>query len=91
MLEEKITIQIVNRLGLHARAAAKFVQTAGRYDCDVWVTRGMQVANGKSIMDMMMLGANQGVWVEVHTVGPEATSAITALIALIQSFFGETG
>jgi phosphocarrier protein len=83
-------IEIINRLGLHARAAAKFVQTAGHYDCDVQVTRGGNPVNGKSIMGVMMLAASQGVSIEITTEGPEAESALDALAELVADRFGES-
>jgi len=82
-------ITIVNRLGLHARAAAKFVQTAGRFDCEVHVSRGAKQINGKSIMGVMMLAAAQGVTIEITTNGPEETEAIDALAELVADGFGE--
>lgn len=81
--------KIINRLGLHARAAAKFVQTAAHYDCDIFVVKGAQRINGKSIMGLMMLAAAQGTELEVATDGPEADRALSALIELIEDRFGE--
>jgi phosphocarrier protein len=80
---------IVNRLGLHARAAAKFVQTAGRFDCDIQVSRGSKQINGKSIMGVMMLAAAQGVTIEISANGPEQEAALDALTDLIANGFGE--
>ena len=82
-------VAIVNRLGLHARAAAKFVQTAGRYGCDVLVARDGTPVNGKSIMAVMMLAASQGVTIEITTQGPEEDVALDALVELVADRFGE--
>ena len=80
---------IVNRLGLHARPSAKLTQTAGRFGCDVWLTRNGRRVNGKSIMGVMMLAAGQGSSILIETEGPDADRALEALIALIASGFGE--
>lgn len=82
-------ITIVNRLGLHARAAAKFVQTAGRFPCEVEVSRGEKKINGKSIMGVMMLAAAQGAVIEITTAGDEEATALDALVALVADGFGE--
>ncbi len=82
-------VEIVNRLGLHARAAAKFVQTAGHYACDVLVARDAAPVNGKSIMAVMMLAASQGVTLEITTQGPEEDAALDALVELVADRFGE--
>ena len=82
-------VEIVNRLGLHARAAAKFVQTAGHYGCDVLVARDAAPVNGKSIMAVMMLAASQGVTLEITTRGPEEDAALEALAGLVADRFGE--
>ena len=81
---QKQDIQIINKLGLHARASSKFVQTASPFQCDIWVTR-----NGKSIMGLMMLAAAQGTTITVETDGPDEAAAMQALTALINDYFGE--
>ncbi len=86
----KSEIEIVNRLGLHARAAAKFIQTAGRYPCDIEVSRGEKKINGKSIMGVMMLAAAQGAVIEITVNGPEEDAALDALVELVADGFGET-
>ncbi|MDP6183444.1 MAG: HPr family phosphocarrier protein, partial [Gammaproteobacteria bacterium] len=73
-------IAIVNRLGLHARAAAKFVQTAGQFPCQIEVSRGDKKINGKSIMGVMMLAAAQGVIIEISTDGTDEEAALDALV-----------
>ena len=82
-------IEIVNKLGLHARAAMKFVQTAERYDAVVTVTRGGEKVDGTSILDLLMLAAGQGVTITVSAEGPQAAEAIEALSQLIAGRFGE--
>ncbi len=83
-------LPIVNRLGLHARAAAKFVRLASEYEADVVVTRNERSVNGKSIMGVMMLAAAQGTDIEVRAEGaPDAEEALEALSALVANRFGE--
>lgn len=82
-------IAIVNKLGLHARASAKFVTLAAQYKCDVTLGRNGQHANGKSIMGIMMLAAGKGCEVELVVDGEDEDAALTALTELIASRFGE--
>lgn len=82
-------LKIVNKLGLHARAAAKLVQTASRYDCDVMLSREGRKVNAKSIMGVMMLAAAQGSTVQVETSGEDERAAADAIEALIAGRFGE--
>ena len=82
-------ITIVNRLGLHARAAAKFVQTATRFASEISVTKDGKRVNGKSIMGVMMLAAAQGADLEIRTEGPDDEEALSALTALVADRFGE--
>lgn len=84
------TVIIPNRLGLHARAAAKFVQTAARYACEIAVTKAGNRVNGKSIMGLMMLAAAQGAELELCTKGQDEGEAMTALLQLIEGRFGES-
>jgi phosphocarrier protein len=86
---EKRNFTIINKLGLHARAAALFVQMAGKYEADVSVARDGEEVNGKSIMGILMLAAAQGTQIEVTTSGPDAAQAMEALGQLIQNGFGE--
>lgn len=81
--------EIVNKLGLHARAAAKFVQTAQRFSADVKVSRGTKEVNGKSIMGVMMLAAGMGSSIRIRTEGEDADAALEALLALVADRFGE--
>ena len=82
-------VEIVNKLGLHARAAMKFVQTAERYNAAVTVTRGGEKVDGTSILDLLMLAAGQGVTITISAEGPQAADAIEALAQLAASRFGE--
>ncbi len=83
-------IVIINRLGLHARAAAKFIQTAGAYACDVTVQKAGKQVNGKSIMGLMMLAASMGSEIKITTSGADEDEAMAALVSLINGRFGET-
>ena len=82
-------IEIVNKKGLHARASAKFVQTAEQFDAAIIVTRGHDTVGGTSIMGLMMLAAGPGVTITIQATGKEAAKAVDALCALIASRFGE--
>jgi phosphocarrier protein len=81
--------QIINKLGLHARASAKLTQTASQYPCEVWLTRNGRRVNAKSIMGVMMLAAAKGTTVSIETTGEKEQEAMTALLALINDYFGE--
>jgi phosphocarrier protein len=81
--------QIINKLGLHARASAKLTQTASQYPCEVWLTRNGRRVNAKSIMGVMMLAAAKGTTVNIETTGENEQEAMTALLALINDYFGE--
>ena len=82
-------IQIINKLGLHARASAKLTQLAGRFPCEVMLARGNRKVNAKSIMGVMTLAAARGVMVTIETEGERAEEALDALVALINDRFGE--
>jgi len=83
-------ITIINKLGLHARAAAKFVGVAGRFPCAVRVGRAPdRLIDGKSIMAVMMLAAGKGTQVHLHTEGEQQEEALEALIELINNYFDE--
>ena len=82
-------IEIVNKKGLHARASAKFVQTAEQFDAAITVTRGHETVGGTSIMGLMMLAAAPGVTITIQATGKEAAKAMDALCKLITSRFGE--
>ncbi|HEV8321108.1 MAG TPA: HPr family phosphocarrier protein [Myxococcota bacterium] len=83
------TCRIRNRLGMHARSAAAFVQTATRFRCEVWVERDTQRVNGKSIMGVLMLAASKGTQITVETAGEDAAPALEALGDLVDNGFGE--
>jgi len=85
----KREIEIVNKLGLHARASAKLTQLAGSYPCEVWMERNGRRINAKSIMGVMMLAAGKGSSVIVDTDGEQAEECLTAIVALIDDKFGE--
>jgi phosphocarrier protein HPr len=87
--EVRRTLRIRNKLGLHARAAVKFVQLAGQFQSEITVGRNGQEANGKSIMGLLTLVAAWGVDIDIAAVGPDAEAAIEALSALIGRGFDE--
>jgi len=87
MTKKKITI--INKLGLHARAAAKFVQVASGFDCEIMVNVGHKEVSGKSIMGIMMLAAGKGTEIEIRCNGPEEKAAADQLETLILDRFGE--
>ena len=82
-------IEIVNKLGLHARASAKLTQMAGQFTAEVWISREGRRVNAKSIMGVMMLAAAKGSLVAIETDGPDEEQAMTALVGLINERFGE--
>jgi phosphocarrier protein len=81
--------EIVNRLGLHARASAKLTQIAGSFPCEVWMERNGRRINAKSIMGVMMLSAGRGAKVIIDTEGERADEAMAAILGLIADKFGE--
>ncbi|HJW04439.1 MAG TPA: HPr family phosphocarrier protein [Azospira sp.] len=81
--------EIINKLGLHARASAKFTQLAGQFKSEVWMEKGGRRINAKSIMGVMMLAAGKGSTVSIETIGDDAPQALEALLALIADKFGE--
>lgn len=82
-------LSIINRLGLHARAAARFVNLASQYQATIEVERDGQRVNGKSIMGVMMLAAAQGSTITIHAAGDDAEQALGALSKLVAQRFGE--
>jgi phosphocarrier protein HPr len=82
--------EILNKLGLHARASARLTQLAGSFPCEVWMERGSRRINAKSIMGVMMLAAGKGATVTVDTAGERADEAMQALLKLIADKFGES-
>lgn len=87
MLQQQV--EIINKLGLHARAAAKFVTTASGFESDIYLARGDQKINGKSIMGVMMLAAAKGSHLELSVEGEDEQQALDALVELINNRFGE--
>ena len=85
----KAEVEIINKLGLHARASAKLTQLAGSYPCEVWMERNGRRINAKSIMGVMMLAAGKGSKVIIDTEGEQEQAALDAIIALINDYFGE--
>jgi phosphocarrier protein len=87
----KRTIQVSNKLGLHARASAKLTQLASKFQANVFIARNGRRVNAKSIMGVMMLAAGLGSTVELETEGADEAAAIDAIEALFNDKFGEGG
>jgi len=87
MLQQEVPI--INKLGLHARASSKLTQLASRYPCEVWVSRAGRRVNAKSIMGVMMLAAAKGSSINIETHGENEQEAMTAIVTLINDYFGE--
>ncbi len=85
----KQEIEIINKLGLHARASTKLTQTASQYASEIWVERNGRRVNAKSIMGVMMLAASKGSKITLETNGPDESPAMQALLDLINNRFGE--
>ena len=83
------TAAVVNELGMHARAATKFVQTANKFGAVISVEKDGQSVNGKSIMGVLMLVAAKGSWITVKATGKDAKEALEALAVLVKGKFGE--
>jgi len=83
-------VEIINKLGLHARASAKLTQTAGRFEANVWVARNGRRVNAKSIMGVMMLAAAMGSKITVEADGPDEAQAMEAVTGLIAARFEES-
>ena len=81
--------EIINKLGLHARASAKLTQTASSFPAEVWLSSNGRRVNAKSIMGVMMLAAGMGSHLTVDTEGEQAEAALQAVLALIADRFGE--
>jgi phosphocarrier protein len=85
----QLEVDIVNKLGLHARASAKLTQLAGTYKSEVWLSRSGRRVNAKSIMGVMMLAAAKGSSLTIETSGPDEDEAMQAVSQLIADRFGE--
>ena len=81
--------EIVNKLGLHARASAKLTQLASGFQSDIWLPRNGRRVNAKSIMGVMMLAAGKGATIGIETSGSDAEAALQAILGLIVDKFGE--
>jgi phosphocarrier protein len=90
-MEREKTVTLTNEYGLHARPATLFVETCNRFSADVLVVKGDQEVNGKSIMGIMMLGAEKGTSLTLRASGEDADEAIEALASLVEDGFGENG
>lgn len=82
-------LEIINKLGLHARASTKLTQTASKFASDIWIERNGRRVNAKSIMGVMMLAAAKGAIVKLEATGSDEHDAIEALTSLIGDYFGE--
>ena len=85
----KTEVEIINKLGLHARASSKFTQLASRFNSEIFIARNNRRVNGKSIMGVMMLAAAKGSFVELEVDGDDEQTALQALVELIQNKFDE--
>ena len=94
MVEPPMTIersvQIINKLGVHARPAAEIVKAAARFKSDITICRDDMEVNGKSIMGVMMLAAECGSTITLRAIGPDASEAVAAIESLVHAKFGET-
>lgn len=88
-MEVNKTVKLTNQYGLHARPATMFVEACNRFACDVIVIKDGVEVNGKSIMGIMMLGAECGTSLELKTIGEDAQDALDVLVELVESGFGE--
>lgn len=87
--DQQRSVVIQNKYGLHARPAAEFVKQAHKFSCDVWVRKDELEVNGKSIMGMMMLAAEQGSEIVIRASGGDAEEAVEALAEMVLTRFGE--
>jgi phosphocarrier protein HPr len=85
----KESVEIINKLGLHARASTKFTQTASRFKSEIWVEKNGRRVNAKSIMGVMMLAAAKGSNIDIEANGEDESEAIATLKTLINDYFGE--
>ena len=85
----QVQVEIINKLGLHARASSKFTQLAGRYASEICISRNNRRVNAKSIMGVMMLAAAKGSKVDLEAHGEDEDAALAALVALINNRFDE--
>ena len=83
------TVRITNKRGLHARASAKIVEAAARFQSEINIVKDGQVVNARSIMGLMMLAASLGTEIEISAEGPDSAEALNAMVALAHAKFGE--
>ena len=83
------TVTIVNKLGLHARAATRLVNCASAFECEVWIGNGEKSVNGKSIMGILTLAASRGTDLTIEADGMDKKEAIESIVELVKSRFGE--
>jgi len=83
------TVTIVNKLGLHARAATRLVHCASAFECEVWIGNGEKSVNGKSIMGILTLAASRGTDLTIEADGMDKKEAIESIIELVKNRFGE--
>lgn len=84
-----LSIKIINKLGLHARASAKLTQVANQFESDIWIEKNDKKVNAKSIMGIMMLAASQGTDIKISSEGVDEKEALDSISALINDYFGE--
>ena len=85
----KTEVEIINKLGLHARASTKLTQTASQYASEIWIERNGRRVNAKSIMGVMMLAAAKGSLITLEASGTDEENATDSMLALINNYFGE--
>ena len=85
----RIETEIINKLGLHARASAKLTQLASKYESEIWMEKGSRRINAKSIMGVMMLAAGKGSRVAIEATGDDEREALDVILKLIEDKFGE--
>ena len=85
----KTEVEIINKLGLHARASTKLTQTASQYTSEIWIERNGRRVNAKSIMGVMMLAAAKGSLITLEASGTDEAIATDSMLALINNYFGE--
>ena len=87
--EHRVVVRIVNKKGLHARASAKIVEAAARFQSRITISKDGQCVDARSIMGLMMLAASPGTEIVVEADGPDAAAALAAIVALAKAKFGE--
>ncbi|HWY16453.1 MAG TPA: HPr family phosphocarrier protein [Rhizomicrobium sp.] len=85
----RAVVRIVNKKGLHARASAKIVEAAARFQSHITVSKDGQAVDARSIMGLMMLAASEGCEIAIEAKGPDADAALDAMVALVEAKFGE--